>query len=209
MSGEPFSGFAESYEINERNVSSFANGTNYQLESLYLGRVKKAAGFTEKLLTTEKKDKLKEEYYSGKKTIRDHFQEKLDKYALHAVCLGAVSFDKLRPVYVEREERFFEKPKGSKVEGYCVGSARFKTLTEAKKYAKARFMNGDLTVPVCKLYTNSHGRKVASKQIGFFTGEKTGEMKSMPKTMPKSFIVCPKYLYWTEGCLTDHEYEYM
>ena len=39
--------------------------------------------------------------------------------------------------------------------------------------------------------------------------ERTGEMKSMPKNPPKSFLVLPEYEWAYDGVLCDHEYEYM
>ena len=39
--------------------------------------------------------------------------------------------------------------------------------------------------------------------------ERTGEMKSMPKNPPKSFLVLPEHEWAYEGVLIDYEYEYI
>ena len=49
-------------------------------------------------------------------------------------------------------------------------------------------------------------KHILAGEVGY---ERTGEMKSIPKTPPKSFLVLPEYEWTYEGVLCDHEYEYM
>lgn len=72
-------------------------------------------------------------------------------------------------------------------------------------------INTDIkSITICKTWKHSR-RSAFVKQIpvGAMYFEKIGEMKSMPKKPPKSFIVKPEYAYVFSGCLTDYEYEFM
>lgn len=206
MSGETYIFSTESYEITKDNFLHNVRGSNFQLSSLNFNDIVKVPEYTDnKVLTEKKKEKLINKY----ENLVDSLMKRDDKYSFKGALLGVVSFDKMKPVFTKVNSHSFTKSKGSKIDGYCVLSSRFATLTEAKKSAKAIFMRTSRDTYISKCYVDKYGRKVGEKRVLVATGEFIGEMKSRPTKTPKSYVVRPKYLYVIEFTLVDAEYEWM
>lgn len=206
MSGETYIFPIESYEITKDNFLHNVRGSDYQLSSLNFNDIVKVPEYNDnKILTEKKKEKLIDKY----ENLVDSLMTRDDKYSFKGALLGVVSFNKMKPVFTKVNSHSFTKPKGSKIDGYCVLSSRFSTLTEAKKYAKALFLRTSRDTYISKCYVDKYGRKVSEKRVFVATGELIGEMKSRPTKTPKSYVVRPKYLYVIEFTLVDAEYEWM
>ena len=216
MSGEPFEGSVLSTNLSVSDFNQVViSCSNYQFERLSLGEVAQCEEFnSSKLLTEKQVGRLVQKYENViERTICEQLRKKrIEKYAMHGLNLGVVSYGKYKPTFREAgvfENAHFRKPKGSKIKGYLAEDRSFDKLGEAKKYAKDRFMITGKGTHIYKRYVDSYGRTVDKMRIGAIVGEKIGEMKSMPKNPPKAHIVKPIYLYLVTGCLCDAEYEWI
>lgn len=140
-----------------------------------------------------------------------------DKYTFYCVAAGIVSYGKYKPGFkAYKTAGKYRAKKGEKRAGFCVyvNDERVRTrptLNEAKKAALEIAMQPssvNKTVEVYLVY-EAGCREVKHILAGRVHYERTGEMKSMPKTPPKSFLVLPEYEWAYDGVLCDHEYEYM
>ena len=162
---------------------------------------------TERQLT---KAVLKAEEEAGRRSFRD-------KYTFYYVAAGIVSYGKYKPGFkAYKTAGKYRAKKGEKRAGFCVyvNDERVRTrptLNEAKKAALEIAMQPssvNKTVEVYLVYEAGY-REVKHILAGTVHYERTGEMKSMPKNPPKSFLVLPEYEWAYDGVLCDHEYEYM
>lgn len=141
----------------------------------------------------------------------------LDKYTFYCVAAGIVGYGKYKPSFrAHQTAGKYRAKKGEKRAGFgvYVNGERVRTrptLNEAKKAALEIAMKPssvDKTVKVYLVYEAGY-REVKHILAGVVYYERTGEMKSMPKNPPKSFLVLPEYEWAYEGVLIDYEYEYM
>lgn len=194
----------------------FANpeieGTAFQL-SYIDGMVKVVPSDIKQGIMTERqlaKAVLKAEGEAERRSFRD-------KYTFYCVAAGIVSYGKYKPGFkAYKTAGKYRAKKGEKRAGFCVyvNDERVRTrptLNEAKKAALEIAMQPssvNKTVEVYLVY-EAGCREVKHILAGRVHYERTGEMKSMPKTPPKSFLVLPEYEWAYDGVLCDHEYEYM
>ena len=194
----------------------FANpeieGTAFQLSSID-GMVKVVPSDIKQGILTERqlaKAVLKAEEEAERRSFRD-------KYTFYCVAASIVSYGKYKPGFkAYKTAGKYRAKKGEKRAGFCVyvNDERVRTrptLNEAKKAALEIAMKPssvNKTVEVYLVYEAGY-REVKHILAGRVHYERTGEMKSMPKTPPKSFLVLPEYEWAYDGVLCDHEYEYM
>lgn len=209
MSGEYVSGEYKSI----KNGLPPVYGTNYQLEHAYYHFEKP---MYEKTLSPKQLEKATKE--AEKLLDKLHMN---DKYAINCVPIHIQNYAKLKIQWTKYpQDEYYRAKKDEKYTGYTLikndkpnkyGTV-YATLTEAKQAAKKSMeINTDIKeITICKTWKHSI-RSAFVKQIpvGAMYFEKIGEMKSMPKKPPKSFIVKPEYAYVFSGCLTDYEYEFM
>ena len=194
-------------------------GTNYQLEQAYYHFEQP---LYEKTLTPKQLEKATKEAEELLKKLHSK-----DKYAINCVPIHIENYAKLKIQWKKyTQTEYYRAKKDEKYVGYTLiknaepndyGTV-YTTLTEAKQAAKKSMeMHTDIkSVTICKTWGNT--RRFAFTRVSTFVKqipigamyfEKIGEMKSMPKKPPKSFIVKPEYAYVFSGCLTDYEYEFM
>lgn len=209
MSGEYVSGEYKSI----KNGLPPVYGTSYQLEHAYYHFEKP---MYEKTLSPKQLEKATKE--AEKLLDKLHMN---DKYAINCVPIHIQNYAKLKIQWTKyTQDEYYRAKKDEKYVGYTLiknnepnkyGTV-YATLTEAKQAAKKSMeINTDIkSITICKTWKHSR-RSAFVKQIpvGAMYFEKIGEMKSMPKKPPKSFIVKPEYTYVFSGCLTDYEYEFM
>lgn len=207
MSGETYSSIVEQHLITKDNYRGYIQqASNYQIDSLNFNAIVQVPEFNEdKILSEKQKEKLIEKY---RYAVCD-LMPKEDKYSFKGLLLGVISFDKMKPVFTETTSYSFVKPKGSKINGYCIKNVRFTTLSDAKKYAKSMFMRTGQSINISKCYVDKYDRQVGAKPVIRVNGELVGTMKTKPKNTPKSYVVIPRYLYAIEFTLVDAEYEWM
>lgn len=209
MSGEYVSGKYTSI----KNGLPPVYGTKYQLERAYYHFEKPMYEKTLSPKQLEKATKKAEE-------LLDKLHAK-DKYAINCVPIHIQNYAKLKIQWTKYpQDECYRAKKDEKYIGYTLIKNKepnkygtvYATLTKAKQAAKKSMeINTDIKrVTICKTWKHSR-RSAFVKQIpvGAMYFEKIGEMKSMPKKPPKSFIVKPEYAYVFSGCLTDYEYEFM
>lgn len=211
MSGEYIQG--EYTSVKNGLPPLYGYGTRYQLQQAYYHFEQP---LYEKTLTPKQLEKATKEA----EELLDKLHVK-DKYAINCVPIHIQNYAKLKIQWEKyTQDEYYRAKKGEKYVGYTlIKNAKpndygtvYTTLTEAKQAAKKSMeMNTDIRrITICKTWGRSrYSAFVKQIPIGAMYFEKIGEMKSMPKKPPKSFIVKPEYAYVFSGCLTDYEYEFM
>lgn len=142
-----------------------------------------------------------------------------DKYALYAYRLGVSHFGKFKPEYKKLEKTYYRAKKDEENVGFVYGDIDcsvlfrgYKTEASARKAAMKYLKehpNKDVLY-VFKAYQDKISTCI-SKAIPVtkvYLSE-IGQMKSMPKKQPKSYVVVPVYYYIWDATVTDPEYEWM
>lgn len=215
MSGEYISG--EYTSVKNGLPPIYGYGTKYQVEQAYYHFEQP---MYEKTLSPKQLEKATKEA----EELLDKLHAK-DKYAINCVPIHIKNYAKLKIQWTKyTQTEYYRAKKDEKYVGYTLIKNKesnkygtvYTTLTKAKQAAKKLMeTNTDIkSVTICKTWENTRHFAFVSafvKQIpiGAMYFEKIGEMKSMPKKPPKSFIVKPEYAYVFSGCLTDYEYEFM
>lgn len=212
MSGTGIYGTIKStYYDPELFAQEFGGISTYQIESACSGNVVDVPEFNcKKVMTAAQEARLYNKYEDMVDRLAN---PKHEKYAVHALRLGVTRFLKMKPEF-QAVSKLRAKKKGISQKGFIVRnkymSRRFATLTEAKKYAKAYYLSsGGKSTAIAKAFVNKWNDVVETLQVGYIYGKEVGEMKSMPKNAPKSYVVRPEYLYVYEGVVSDAEYEWM
>lgn len=210
MSGEFVSGKTKGIKFSMPII-----GTDYQMSSI--GRVTEIPGSSslKNRISTEKEKENFSTNMVEKEAIRH-------KYNFYCQKIGISRYVKVKPEYTKVVEKVYYRAKKDEKSTFavvrtdnkgCILKQGLKTEAEAKKIAlDYKKYNLEKDYLVIKIYfTYKYNCQNISKRIlyGRTSLKEVGEMKSMPKKKPKSFMVMPEYYWAYAGVLTDYEYEYM
>ena len=212
MSGTYFGGVVRGTDFDLSLVRKLGGLSEYQYSSISIGKQKRKSPIAEKVLTKKQIERICDDYSYG---FNELFLYE-EKYAMHGVNHGIVEYIRLTPTVVNTlNRRAVPERKGIRAEGYAVITDRlnhkdyYATLTEAKQKAKERFLMYGEPMKICRTFKDDRKRVVDMVEEYKVIGVELGRLKSKPKSMSKSHIVKPVYLYTITGFAIDPEYEYM
>lgn len=140
-----------------------------------------------------------------------------DKYTFYAVAAGIAAFGKYKPkTYAVKPTESYRAKKNERLAGLRLfdssgkplNAITYSTLTEAKNAAKSYLSESQPKVYIDKTWTDRYGYIVKTITVHAAHLTRVGDMKSMPKVKPKSYLVIPEYLWAYDGVLCDYEYEF-
>lgn len=216
MSGESYCGTYVGKSISAFNAMLDTPMSDYQRNSINLAEVKDVKEFNPaRVMSEERFKKLVEKYVNELEEW--HYQG--SKYALYAYRVGVAYFGKFKPKAFKLEKTYYRAKKDEKIKGFVYGDAHGKNLSRAYKteaLARKAAMEDLQNHPkkeyfyVFKAYKEKVSGMI-SKLIPTtsITLKEIGQMKSMPKNQPKSYVVIPVYYYMWDATVSDPEYEWM
>lgn len=216
MSGESFNGTYVGRSISAFNAMLDTPMSNFQRESISLADVKDVKEFNNsKVISEDRFWRLVEKYKD--ELERWHYQG--SKYALYAYRVGVAYFGKFKPSASKLEKAYYRAKKDEKIRGFVYGDAHGKNLSRTFKtesLARKAAMEDLKNHPKKEYFYvfKAYERKV-SGMISKLIPEtriclaEIGQMKSMPKNQPKSYVVIPVYYYMWDATVSDPEYEWM